>query len=191
MGKKRTKEKKQSNPLEIIWTDVWEMVATSEQKQQMIAPVEEYCNFLSPSVLIVNAQWINLADLTAKDKVNALERMLHKTVDNPYPKHSYFQKIIHKYPSFRKFPSYLKRAAIAEAMGIVSSFQSRYRSWQSGDRTHRQGLPPRLTAMCQAYPVLYKGQQIKYGLNYSTVALKVWNGTDWVWIEGIKIKRHC
>ncbi len=62
----------------------------------------------------------------------------------------------------RKFPSYFRRAAIADAIGIVSSFQTRYREWQSGIRKYRKVRPPRLTAMCQSYPALYKGQQVKY-----------------------------
>lgn len=116
--------------------------------------------------------------------------MIHKTADNPNPKHLYFQKVVNRHPSFRKFPSYLRRAAIADAIGIVSSFQTRYRDWQSGIRARRDAKPPRLTAMCNTYPSLYKGQQVKYGLNFQTVDIKVWNGSDWVWLNGIQVKRH-
>ncbi|MDZ8140391.1 MAG: IS200/IS605 family accessory protein TnpB-related protein [Nostoc sp. DedQUE04] len=44
--------------------------------------------------------------------------------------------------------------------------------------------------MCNTYPALYKGQQIRYNLNYQTVDIKVWSGTDWVWLSEIKVKRH-
>lgn len=94
---------------------------------------------------------VNLADLSAKERVNAVEKMIHRTADNPKPKHKYFQNVIDKHPSFRKFPSYLRRAAIADAIGIVSSFQTRYAQWQSGDRKHRFCKPPSLTAMCNTY----------------------------------------
>ncbi len=93
--------------------------------------VEEYRRYLSPLAIIINAQGVNLADLTAKERVNTVERMIHKTADNPNSKHKYFQLVIDKYPSFRKFPSYLRCAAIADAIGIVSSFQSRYYEWQA------------------------------------------------------------
>jgi putative transposase len=173
-----------------IRTDVWDICVNAEQKRQMILTVEEYRRYLSPLVIAINAQWVNLANLTAKEKVNAVEKMIHKTADNPSPKHKYFQLVIDKYPSFRKFPSYLRRAAIADAIGIVSSFQSRYYEWQSGIRKHRAARPPRLTAMCKTYPALYKGQQVKYGLNYKTVDIKLWSGTDWIWINSIKVKKH-
>lgn len=120
MSKRKTN--RASKPKEIVRTDVWDLVATKPQKHQMELTIEEYRRYLRPLVLIVNAQWINLADLTSKERVNAVEKMIHKTADNPNPKHQYFQSVVKKYLSFRKFPSYLRRAAIADAIGIVSSF---------------------------------------------------------------------
>ncbi len=156
----------------------------------MILTVAEYRRFLKPLVLVINAQWIRLVNLATKERVNAVEKMIHKTAQNPLPKHQYFQKVISKYPSFRKFPSYLRRAAIADAIGIVSSFQTRYRQWQSGIRKKRIARPPSLTAMCNSYPALYKGQQVRYHSNYTCVDIKIWSGSDWLWQGNIKIKKH-
>lgn len=188
MGRRRTKKKQSSQ--QIIRTDVWDLAVTAGQKHQMMLTVSEYRAYLRPLVLLVNAGWVKLANLTSKERINAVEKMIHKTADNPNPKHQYFQKVVDKHPSFRKFPSYLRRAAIADAIGIVSSFNTRYRAWQSGERKHRFALPPRLTAMCDTYPALYKGQQIRYGEKYQTVDLKVWSGTDWIWIINIGVKGH-
>lgn len=44
--------------------------------------------------------------------------------------------------------------------------------------------------MCNTYPALYKGQQIRYGEKYQTIDLKVWSGTDWIWINNIGVKGH-
>ncbi len=138
MSKKRTKKRTKSRKThEVIRTDVWNLKVTATQKQQMILTVDEYRNFLKPLVLIINAQWVSLALLNAAERVNAVEKMIHKTADNPNPKHLYFQKVVSRHPSFKKFPSYLRRAAIADAIGIVSSFQTRYRDWQSGIRARR------------------------------------------------------
>ncbi|KYC41367.1 transposase [Scytonema hofmannii PCC 7110] len=186
--KRKNKGKRKKGLSEIIRTDVWDLATKPEEKQQLIMTIEEYRRFLKPLVLIINAQWIELAELSAKERVAAVEKIIHKTTDNPEPKHNYYQKVIYKYPSFRKFPSYLRRAAIADALGIVSSFQTRYREWQSGIRSRRDAKPPVLTAMCNSYPSLYKGQQVRYGLNYSSVDIKVWNGKDWVWINKIPVK---
>jgi IS605 OrfB family transposase len=191
MGKQRTRKKtKKKQSQGLVKTDVWSLVVTSTQKRQLLLTVGEYRQYLKPLVLIINAQWVNLASLTAKDQVNVVEKMIHATTANPNPKHKYYQKTVNKYPSFRKFPSYLRRAAIADAIGIVSSFNTRYYQWQSGERKRRGARPPRLSAMCNTYPALYKGQQIMYGSNYSTVDLKVWNSSDWVWMNSIRVKSH-
>ncbi len=188
MSKQKTK--KRTNSEEIIRTDVWQLSTTESQKRPMLLSVVEYRRFLRPLVLVINAQWISLVNLTTKERVNAVEKMIHQTAQNREPKHQYFQKVVRKYPSFRKFPSYLRRAAIADAIGIVSSFQTRYRQWQSGIRKKRAARAPSLTAMCNSYPALYKGQQVRYHSNYSCVDLKIWSGTDWIWLLHIKIKKH-
>ena len=174
----------------MIRTDVWTLKVTYVQKKLLLSTVAEYRKFLKPLVLIVNAEWQIMGNITDKEKINYLEKSIHLTSKNTNPKYSYYQKVINKYPSFRKCPSYLRRAAIADAIGIVSSFQTRYREWQSGIRKYRQVRPPRLTAMCQSYPALYKGQQVKYNDDYQKVSLKIWNGCDWVWLEEITVKGH-
>ena len=114
-----------------------------------------------------------------------------KPVKIPILSIRYYEKIVDKYPSFRKFPSYLRRAAIAEAIGIVSSFQDSLSRMAIRDEESTEKVrPPRLTAMCQSYPALYKGQQVKYNNDYQNVDLKVWNGSDWIWLETITVKGH-
>ncbi|MDJ0509618.1 MAG: transposase [Crocosphaera sp.] len=191
MGKSKTKRKtKKKKPNSMLRTDVWKLKVTYVEKKLLLLTVKEYRRFLKPLVFIVNGEWKSIGNLTDKEKVNHLEKSIHLTSKNPNPKYSYYQKVINKYPSFRKFPSYLRRAAIADAIGIVSSFQTRYREWQSGIRKHKFVRPPRLTAMCQSNPALYKGQQVKYNDDYQKVSLKVWNGFDWGWLEEISVKGH-
>src|SRR5919202_4994141 len=159
---KRKKVQKESN----IRTDVWQLAMTQEQRQLAILTVAEYRHCLKPLVLIGYWNWEKLSQLTSKERVNTLEKLVHKTTDNPSPKYYwYFQKAIGNHPSFRKFPSYLRRAAIQDALGIISSFVTRWQMWRQGDRRHRHDKPPKLTAMCNSYPALYKGQQIRYNAN--------------------------
>ncbi|WP_339390993.1 transposase [Crocosphaera watsonii] len=191
MGKSKTKRNtKKKKPNSMLRTDVWKLKVKSVEKKLLLLTVAEYRRFLKPLVFIVNAEWKLMGNLTDKEKVNYLEKSIHVTSQNTQIKYLYYQKVIDKYPSFRKFPSYLRRAAIADALGIVSSFQTRYREWQSGIRKYRKVRPPRLTAMCQSYPALYKGQQVKYNDDYQNVSLKIWNGSDWVWLEEIPVKGH-
>jgi hypothetical protein len=186
--KSRRNSKSKSVPSEIVRTDIWQLAPSPSEKEQMLLTVQEYRTYLRPLVILVNAQWLNIVNLSSTERVNAVEKMIHATAKNPSPKHHYFQAVAQKRPSMLKFPSYLRRAAIADAIGIVSSFQTRYREWQSAIRSKRSAKPPRLTAMCNSYPALYKGQQVLYSLKLESVRLKVWNGSDWIWTDEIKIK---
>lgn len=188
--KSRRNSKSKPSPSESVRTDIWQLAASESQKEQMLLTVQEYRAYLRPLVLIVNAQWLKLVSLTSSERVNTVEKMIHATAKNPTPKHRYFQVASKKRPSMLKFPSYLRRAAIASAIGIVSSFQTRYQQWHSGSRRHKTSRPPRLMAMCNSYPALYKGQQVLYSADHQSVQLKVWNGSDWVWTASIKIKTN-
>jgi putative transposase len=189
-SKKQTKRKKDQKESSIR-TDVWQLVMTQEQRQLAILTVAEYRHFLKPLVLIGYWNWGQLSQLTSNERVNTLEKLIHKTADNPNPKYYwYFQKSITFHPSWRKFPSYLRRAAIGDALGIVSSFVTRWDAWKRGERKHRYDKPPRLTVICNSYPALYKGQQVKYHSNFGFVELKIWNGTDWVWMQNIPVRKH-
>lgn len=112
---------------------------------------------------------------SSESQCAAVEKLIHKTVKNPNPKHSYFGK------RFYKFPSYLRRAAIEFVYGQVSSFQTRYREWQSGIRKRRDTKPPGFTPESGCYPALYRGQCIRFNEGLNVAEIKVWNGSDWVW----------
>lgn len=65
---------------------------------------------------------------------------------------------------------------------------TRWQDWKRGNRKHRQDKSPKLTAICNSYPALYKGQQIRYHANLLAVDLKVWSGKDWVWLLAIPVR---
>jgi hypothetical protein len=73
MSKAVTKRK----PIQEVRTDVWELSVDKEQKHKMVLTVEAYRKFLLPLVFIVNAQWSTLGELTSKERVNAVEKMIH------------------------------------------------------------------------------------------------------------------
>jgi IS605 OrfB family transposase len=187
----KTSKKKKPVKDSGIRSDIWSLTLSTEEKRFASLTVLQYRQFLKPLVLITYWNWGQLSSLKNKERVNELEKLIHKTTENPNPKYGwYFEKAISKHPSFRKFPSYLRRATIQDALGIVSSFATRWHMWERGERKHRCVKPPRLVALCNSYPALYKGQQIRYNANYSSVDIKIWNGSDWVWISAIKVVRH-
>jgi IS605 OrfB family transposase len=124
---------------------------------------------------------------SSDSQCSTVEKLIHKTAKNPSPKHSYFGK------RFYKFPSYLRRAAIEFACGQVSSFLTRYRAWQSGERKRKDAKPPRFNPESGCYPALYRGQCIKFDDGFNFAEIKVWNGSDWVWckvqVSGLR-ERH-
>lgn len=78
-----------------------------------------------------------------------MERLCHATADNPDPKYTGFDR------RFYKFPSYLRRSAISEAIGKVSSYKSNLANWEASD-TGIRGRKPSFPKVGFIYPCLYK-----------------------------------
>ncbi|MGL5836221.1 MAG: IS200/IS605 family accessory protein TnpB-related protein [Waterburya sp.] len=159
-----------------IRTDKWKIVATQEQLRLLQNTVREFRCLVRCLVGVVYTHWSTIGLLDAKSQIPAVEKLIHATAKNSNQKYKYFNR------RFYKFPSYYRRGAIQFAVGQVSSFVTRYRSWQSGIRKHKNVSPPRLNADCGTYPSLYKGQCIKFTEDNNSAAIKVFTGSDWVWI---------
>ena len=130
-------------------------------------------HFVKLFLNVILGHWVKLQSVDSK--CVAIEKLIHQTKKNPTPKYKYFVA------RFWKFPSYLRRAAIEFAWGQVSSYLTRYRTWQSGIRKKRDAKPPVFNPTASCYPALYGGNLIKFDFDYSTADIKVWNGSDWVW----------
>lgn len=159
----------------IVRTDKWTLNPDLQAKAFLDLTVKEYRAYCKALSYVVMGHWAAISE--ADSQCVAVEKLIHQTSKNPHPKHSYFGK------RFYKFPSYLRRAAIAFVCGQVSSFLTRYRTWQSGDRQHRESKPPRFNPEAGCYPALYRGQCIKFHDAFSVAEIKVWNGSDWVWVK--------
>ena len=66
---------------------------------------------------VVNNEWDDIEELTSKKAMMYIEKQIHKTSKNPNPKYDFDFK-------FYKFPSYLRRNAIATAIGKIKSYKS-------------------------------------------------------------------
>ena len=172
----------------IIRTDKWDLQPNEYQLQYLSDTVVIYREYVRRLISIVNCHWKDVGRSQTKQRY--VEQLFHKTKDNPNPKYG---KFFGEGTKFYKFPSYLRRAAINDAIGHVSSFETRYRDWQTGSRKHKFVRPPRLNTVCGVYPDLYKNQCIKVAKNLASAAIKVYKMQDWKW-EKIKIsslaKRH-
>ena len=97
---------------------------------------------------------------------------------------------------FYKFPSYLRRAAIAEALGKVSSYRSNLANWEATD-PEKRGDKPSLPQTGFVYPAMYRsGMFVRTGMYQAALKVFIRNTWDWVLVDLRKsdvdyIKHHC
>lgn len=146
---------------------------------------------------VIEANWDDIGILRSKEKVNYVEKLTHRTKKNPHPTYSDFDLL------FYKLPSYMRRSAIQDAIGSVSSYRSnlvnyeieKYQAISNGKEFKKK--PPKLQLKHFKCPALYKGNMYNR-LDRNTAQIKVFKNNDWVWQtvnlrnQDIKyIEKHC
>ena len=105
------------------------------------------------------------------------ERLCHRTSDNPDIKYGSFDK------RFYKFPSYLRRGAINEAIGKVSSYKSNLSNWEKADIKAR-GRKPSYPKAGYVYPCLYKTVMYEETGTYEAkIKVYIRNTWDWIYVQ--------
>lgn len=122
-------------------------------------------------VPVVQTYWDNIKDVPGpvNNKMKYVERLIH-AAQGRKPVCNFDQK-------FYKFPCYLRRAAIMEAIGIWSSYMSRVDNWIAGEC---KGAIPKPDKDHHHMPCLYRKGMFNY-LFADTAQIKVFSGNDWVW----------
>ena len=124
---------------------------------------------------IILKEWGTFSSLThGNDSVRVVEEMSVTTKNRPVVSYDFGKK-------FCKFPSYLRRAAIMEAYGKVSSYKSNLKNWESADRCAR-GKRPGLPRAGYVYPAMYHDNCFVRTGTY-TASIKVWIRNTWDWID--------
>ena len=120
---------------------------------------------------VVNTHWNELNDFDyTKQRMVFVEQLIHTT--NRNKAHYDFDV------EFPKFPSYLRRAVINRALGIVSSYRSNLDNWEREPK----GQAPKLSLTHYAYPAYYKGNLFRnFDPIRQTIELKVFKNGDWVY----------
>lgn len=137
----------------------------------------EALHFVIP---IMNTHWDEMKDLEyTNQRMVYAEKLVHTTKDNEA-----------HYPfdvEFPKFPSYLRRAVLNRAIGIVSSYRSNLVNWEEKKvelEVNGEKLPqaPRLGTCHFDCPAYYK-QNLFRNFNpvTQTIDLKVFKNGDWVY----------
>ena len=116
-----------------------------------------------------------------------VERLIHHTKNRPTVAYENFDT------TFYKLPSYMRRAAISEAIGKVISYSSNLKRWQKQGNGKAPGKPE----AGYTYPVLYQDNMFEQTGEY-TARIKVWIRNTWDWMEvrfrksdADYIRRHC
>ena len=124
---------------------------------------------------MMEAEWNAFADCNNNQMaVRVGEKLCIKTAKNGTPKYSFSD-------SFYKFPSYLRRAAIAEAFGLVSSYHSSLDNWNDYPVSERKRRPS-VPKAGFVYPAMYRDNCFVRTGTY-TARIKVWTRNTWDWIE--------
>ena len=139
---------------------------------------------------VINGEWASFLTVkTQKEAVNLTEAFTVRTAKRPLVKYDFGK-------DFYKFPSYLRRAAIAEAYGKVCSYRSSLSNWEKADRRTR-GQCPSVPKAGFVYPAMYKDNCYERTGEYrAKVKIFLRNTWDWLDIEFNKgdadyIKRRC
>ncbi|WP_417583209.1 hypothetical protein [Nitrincola sp.] len=168
--------------MKITRTEKWTLRPVADDRQALRDTITLYQRYVRALSSVCMAHWPNIGVLTGNDVIMMVEGLIHPTTNRPSVRYAYFQRV------FYKFPSYLRRSAIMDAVGQVRSFLSRYDQWQTAtDRRHKHERPPTF-GVSNSFPSLYKGQCIKYADDLSFAEIKVYKNNDWVWLT-VPIKK--
>ncbi|HAM51250.1 MAG TPA: hypothetical protein DCP92_11380 [Nitrospiraceae bacterium] len=92
----------------------------------------------------VLAERVNIANLSHhKARINLIKELIHSACGRAAVYEDFDKR-------FCKFPSYLRRKAIAETMGGVSRHRNRLARWQGNDRSRE----PKFQHRCNSFPFL-------------------------------------
>lgn len=137
----------------------------------------EALHFIIP---IVDKHWDELKVFKgANFRMSYIEKLIHFTKGN---------KALYNFDEkFPKFPTYLRRAVLNKAIGIVSSYRSNLANWEEKkvdleDKGEKVPQPPRLKTRHFDYPAYYKNNLFRnFNPITQTIELKVFKNGDWVY----------
>lgn len=146
------------------------------------ATLDIYNKALSFIIEVIEKEFEDVKDITIKNVVPAVEKLIHTTKNNPLPKYKEFN---HK---FYKFPSYFRRGAIASAFGKVKSYRSNFKNWEEEKKIALsegkifKKKPPRLQLGHKEFPVFYRGNMFERTSDCAG-QIKIFHQNDWVWFD--------
>lgn len=150
-----------------------------DQAKKIFDPtVRIYRGALAFIIPVINENWEELEKQeNSLKRQNAADALIHSTKNH--------QAVCDFDQKFYKFPSYLRRSAVKEAMGIVSSYRSNRQNWIDGGCVGRE---PKLQVNHFKMPCFYKGNTF-IANDDGTALVKLYRPNDnkrtgdWVWVQ--------
>ena len=133
--------------------------------------VSYYRSCVKTLIDIVSIEYNNSKTMKSLEFQNYIEHCIHTTRRN-VAKYSCFDK------NYYKFPTYLRRAAISEAIRIVTSYHSFVANWEANGC---KGKKPRLNKNQSVMPCLFKKNMFDL-VGGNKCKIKLYINHDWKWV---------
>lgn len=132
--------------------------------------VKIYRNAVDYLINVCLENWHSISMYKGQNRLTYVEALTHATKENPVTKYDFDVK-------FYKMPSYLRRGAINEAIGKVSSYISNLSNW----KTNPVGREPSVPKAGYVFPSMYR--TVMYNQTDDYIAqIKVYIRNTWDWI---------
>lgn len=118
------------------------------------------------------SDWDSLEELSCLMRKRRGDLLIHSTKNNIAAYQGFDE-------SFPYLPSYMRRAIVADALGIVSSYVSNHRNWERLSVFER-GSEPKV-GYPTAYELTFYDQDRILNLSEGSVGLKLYSGKEWKW----------
>ncbi len=124
---------------------------------------------------VVLREWHVISGISGDQyKMRKVEILCHSTAHNTEVRYREFDR------RFYKFPSYLRRAAINEALGKVSSYKTNLANWEASD-PKTKGRKPGYPKAGFVYPCMYRENMYEKTDTYEA-KIKAYIRNTWDWI---------
>lgn len=135
--------------------------------------VKIYRNAVDYLINVCFENWNSISMYKGQNRLTYIETLIHYTKENPVPKYDFDAK-------FYKMPSYLRRGAINEAIGKVSSYISNLSNWE----TNPVGRKPSIPKVGYVFPSMYRTVMYNQTADYiAQVKVYIRNTWDWITID--------
>lgn len=173
-----TSYKAQIQAFVIVDKDGTQKPVSSKQQKKIIKDTTNLCTeAMKDCVEAFLESWDFLLSVSGKERKGKADQLIHGTSKRKAAYPAFDEK-------YKKMPAYTRRAIVAKALGIISSWKSNHKNWEEKGR---QGKEPKLGTNIVYEPTFYKeDRDLETGAD-DLVRLRFFANGDWKFIT-VKLK---